>query len=81
MEKQRVLRKAYMNRLIADIKSGDSISLFRNREIQLTKESTLIMPHIEKPISIISKMDPENGFESAIALYEAYDKLTPIRGR
>lgn len=80
MEQQRIFRKRIMDQLISGIKSGDAIHLFRNNEFQIDDKNTLIMPHIERPLGLIGKMNPnrEDDFQSAVALFEAYSKLTPL---
>lgn len=80
MEQQRIFRKRFMDDYIANIKSGDSVHLFRNNEFIIDENSTLIMPHIERQLGLSSKMDPNRDadFESAIALFEAFKNLTPL---
>ncbi|MCF1749597.1 DUF6339 family protein [Mariniradius sediminis] len=78
MELQRILRKRYMDTLISGIKSGEWVHLFRNSEFQIDDKNTLIMPHLKKPLGLLGRMSAENDFEAAFALFEAYDKLTPI---
>ena len=78
MEQQRVLRKRSMEDMIRGVKTGALINLFKNNEFQIDEKNTLIMPHIERPISLLSKMNLEDDFESAIKLYEAYNNLTPL---
>lgn len=69
-----------MDQQITEIKSGDSIHLFRNNEFIIDEKSTLIMPHIERQMSLSSKMNSNRDadFESAIALFEAFKNLTPL---
>jgi hypothetical protein len=80
MEQQKILRKRFIDWLISDVKSGNSTQLFRNNEFQIDDKNTLIMPHIKRPIDLLDKMSPsrDHDFDSAIALFEAYEKLTPI---
>ena len=80
MEQQKILRKGFIERLITDVKSGNSIHLFKNSEFQIDNKHTLIMPHIQRPLGLLNKMNPDrdNDFDSAIALYEAFNKLTPL---
>jgi hypothetical protein len=80
MEQQRILRKRFMDNLISGVKSGEMTNLFRNNEFQIDEKNTLIIPHIEKPIGLNSKMNPSNkeDYASAIALFEAFRDLTPL---
>jgi hypothetical protein len=80
MEQQRILRKRFMDQLISDVKSGNSIHLFRNNEFQIDEKNTLIMPHIERPLGLLNKLNAskDGDFESAVAVYEAFKKLTPL---
>jgi hypothetical protein len=78
MEQQRVLRKRYLDSLISGVKSGELIHLFKNNEFQIDEKNTLIMPHLVKPKGLLNKLNPENDYESAVALFEAYKDLTPL---
>jgi hypothetical protein len=80
MNQQKILRKKYVDGLISDLKSGGSIHLFRNSEFQIDDRNTLIMPHLQKPIGLLNKMNAsrDHDFTSAIAIYEAFSNLTPI---
>lgn len=80
MEQQRILRKQFTDSLIEGVKSGELIHLFRNSEFPIDDKNTLIMPHIEKPLGLLNKMktDKNSDFYSAIVLYEAFQKLTPL---
>jgi hypothetical protein len=78
MEQQKIFRQRYTDNLISQVISGEAIELFRNNEFQISDENLLIMPHIEKPLGLLKKMDSENDFSSAVALYEAYKGLSPL---
>ena len=78
MEQQRVLRKRYLDSLISGVKSGGLIDLFKNNEFQIDEKNTLIMPHLAKPLGMLNKLNPENDYQSAIALFEAYKDLSPL---
>jgi hypothetical protein len=80
MEQQRIFRKRFMDQHITEIKSGDSIHLFRNNEFIIDEKSTLIMPHVERQMNLSGKMNSnrDSDYESAIALFEAFKNLTPL---
>lgn len=78
METQKIFRKKFMHDLINGVHKNTHIKLFENREFQINEEDTLNMPHIQKPLGLVHKMNRDDDFQSAIVLYEAYNKLTPL---
>lgn len=80
MEQQKIFRQFYNDSLVQKVKSGESISLFQNSEFHVDDRNILIMPHMEKPLFLLSRLNPDKDFDfqSAIALFEAFKNLTPL---
>lgn len=78
MEQQRIFRQRFIDNLMNKIRVEDGVTLFRNSEFQFDNKDTLIMPHIEKPMGLITKVNANDDFNSAISLFEHYSKLTPL---
>jgi len=79
MEKQKIFRSSYISQLKNNLKNGISVHLYKNKEFEYNKEKELLLPTVYKPIGLLEKMDENNDFKSAIALYEAYKDFTPIQ--
>jgi len=79
MEKQKIFRSSYISQLKNNLKNGISVHLYKNKEFEYNKEKELLLPTVYKPIGLLEKMDENNDFKSAIALYEAYKDFTPLQ--
>lgn len=79
MEQQRIFKARLIENLISGVKEGSAISKFKSKEFVYTKEEdTLIKPRIERPLGLLTRLDPKKDFESALELYKAFENLTPL---
>lgn len=79
---QRSFKKSYAENLKLQVqKSTDIISLYSQEEFPIDSKEIVLLPGIEQPLNLINKMIPtsDGDFKSAVALYEAYSKLTPLQ--
>lgn len=78
MAQQKIFRQRYVDDLLSKVKADEGIDLFRNREFQISDENVLIMPHISNPHSLLTSLNANDDFKSAISVYEAYKELTTL---
>lgn len=52
---------------------------YRGNEFVFDKKETLMMPNITKPLGLLSRLNHQNDFESAIQIFEAFKNLEPIQ--
>lgn len=78
---QQIFKTKYADELLENAKNGTSISLYANEVFPIDKENILYIPSIRHPEGLLDKMIPsiEHDFESAVALYEAYQDLSPLQ--
>lgn len=57
------------------------LPLYSHEKFPFDESQTVLLPGIERPNGLLKKMIPtsEGDFQSAIALYEAFPKLTPLQ--
>lgn len=81
MQLQQTFKTKYADSLLDCAKNGSSISLYAQDIFPIEKENILYIPSIRHPEGLIDKMIPsiEYDFESAVALYEAYQDLSPLQ--
>jgi hypothetical protein len=79
MEKQLIFKEKYILQLKTDIETGISADKYRSNEFIFDKKQTLMMPNIIKTDSLVGKLNPENDFETAVKLFEAFRNLEPIQ--
>ena len=81
MQLQQTFKTKYADSLLESAKSGTSISLYAQDIFPIDKENILYIPSIRHPEGLLDKMIPsiEHDFESAVALYEAYQDLSPLQ--
>lgn len=75
MEKQQIFKEKYLLKLKEEIDTDK----YRSNEFVYDKKQTLMMPNINKPDSLLSKLNYQNDFESAVLIFEAFKNLEPIQ--
>src|SRR4051812_38708832 len=75
MEKQQIFKEKYLLKLKAEIDANK----YRSNEFVYDKKQTLMMPNINQPERLLTKLNPQNDFETAIYIFEAYKNLEPIQ--
>lgn len=75
MEKQQIFKEKYLLKLKEEI----DMDKYRSNEFVYDKKQTLMMPNINKPEGLLSKLNHQNDFETAIAIFEAFKNLEPIQ--
>jgi hypothetical protein len=75
MEKQQIFREKYLLKLKEQIDTDK----YRSNKFVYDKTQTLMMPNINKPVGLLSKLNHQNDFETGIAIFEAFRNLEPIQ--
>ncbi len=75
MEKQQIFKEKYLLKLKEEIDKDK----YRSNEFVYDKKQTLMMPNINKPDGLLSKLNHESDFETAVAVFEAFKNLEPIQ--
>lgn len=79
MALQRTFKEKYANQLQYEAKNGIGIERYTKPEFEYDASQVLIIPTIERPENLLSRMHPEYDLSSAKALYEAYKDITPLQ--
>jgi hypothetical protein len=75
MEKQQIFKEKYLLKMKDEIDSDK----YRSNEFVFDKKQTFMMPNITKPEGLLSRLNHQNDFESAVQIFEAFKKLEPIQ--
>lgn len=75
MEKQQIFKEKYLLKLKAEIDADK----YRSNEFVFDKKQTLMMPNITKPEGLLSKLNHQNDFDTAVQIFEAFKNLEPIQ--
>lgn len=74
MELQRVFKHSYME----DLRRHIHISDYQQEQFPYDKTKTKHLANVYHPDGLLDKMDPDDDYKSAVALFEAYKNLTPL---
>jgi len=75
MAKQLIFKEKY----VAKLKKNINVEFFRGLEFVYDKKQTLMLPNVENTPDLVNQLKPENDFETAVKLYEAFKNLEPIQ--
>ena len=75
MAKQLIFKEKYVAKLKADI----NVEYFKSLKFVYDKKQVLMLPNIEVVPELANQLKPENDFETAVKLYEAFKNLEPIQ--
>lgn len=78
---QHSFKKAYSEELAERVRQGLDLELYAQEEFSYDKSQVVILPTLPHPEGLSEKMIPttQGDFQSAVALFEAYPKLTPVQ--
>lgn len=74
MELQRVFKRSYMESLKRNINIAD----YRGEKFPYDETQVRPLANVYRPEGLLEKLDPENDYKTAIAIYEAYEDLDPL---
>jgi len=75
MAKQLIFKEKY----VAKLKENINVEFFRSMEFVYDKKQVLMLPNIEITPDLANKLKPDNDFETAVKLFEAFKNLEPIQ--
>jgi hypothetical protein len=79
MEKQKIFTSGYVRKLKDEVSNGTSLKYYDESEFIIDEERLLEMPNIYNPDNLNGKLRIHDDYASAIAIYEAYENLTPLQ--
>lgn len=74
MELQRVFKHSYME----DLRRHIHIADYQQEQFPYDETKTKHLANVYHPEGLLDKMDPDDDYKSAVALFEAYKNLTPL---
>lgn len=79
MGKQLIFKDKYVEKLKNDLDSGYTLEFYKGNEFVYDKKQVLMFPNIEATQDLISQLDVNDDYKTAIAIYKAFEKLEPIQ--
>lgn len=79
MGKQLIFKDKYVQKLKNDLDSGSTLEFYKGNEFVYDKKQVLMLPNIEATPDLVSRLDVNDDFKTAIAIYQALKKLEPIQ--
>lgn len=81
MEQQTLLTKKYIENIFEEVECGKGLERFLESTFPVDKEKLLRTNKVKHPDDLCDRMNPttDGDFASAIALYEAYENLSPLQ--
>lgn len=81
MALQTILKKTYIDIIFAEVESGIGLQRFKEDAFPFDENYLLVTPQVKRPENLVSQLNPtaEGDFKSALAIYNAYSKLTPLQ--
>lgn len=78
---QHTFTKSYAAELRRQARSNEKLERYGEQEFPYDREETVFIPGLKKPAGLLEKLIPEprGDCDSAIAMYEAYQDLTPLQ--
>ena len=80
IELQKTFKESYVKTLRDMLKSGDTTALYGKKLFEIDLSQTKRLANIYAPQNLAEKLipSPEGDFKSAIAVYEAYEGISPL---
>lgn len=79
MAKQFIFKDKYAQKLKNEVQASSSIDHYKSSEFVYDKKQVLMLPNIEKPEWLLGKLDAKDDCQTAIYIYEAFQRLEPIQ--
>lgn len=76
---QPYIKPAFLDELKSSIKDSVKLERYLEEVFPIHEEMIQVLPQIKEPEGLADLMNPKNDFLSAIELYKAYNKLTPVQ--
>ncbi|MFL1011665.1 DUF6339 family protein [Flavisericum labens] len=79
MGKQLIFKDKYVQKLKNDLDLGNTLEFYQGNEFVYDKKQVLMLPNIEETPDLVRQLDEKDDFKTAIAIYQAFEKLEPIQ--
>jgi hypothetical protein len=81
MAYQKLLKKAYIEQVFEDVSQEKGLERFLEDTFPIDEDYLMVTPQVMQPEDLLEKLVPtsDGDFKSAVAIYEAYQKLTPLQ--
>ncbi len=81
MTLQRILKKTYIEQIFSDVAQEKGLEKFLEDSFPVDESYFMVTPQLKQPEGLLDLLvpTPEGDFQSAVAIYNAYQKLTPLQ--
>lgn len=81
MALQTILKKSYIEKVFDEVDACIGLNRFKEDRFPFEEEYLLVTPQVNHPEGLLSQLEPstEGDFKSAVSIYNAYNKLTPLQ--
>ena len=79
MAYQRYIKPQALDRIKEEVYDSIALDRYLEDEFYIPEEDIQVIPQVNEPENLLSRMNPENEFLSAIELYRAYKVLSPVQ--
>ena len=79
MMKQLIFREKYVQLLKERLSHEEYLKHYSSKDFIYDKRQVLTLPNIDTTTDLISKLDANDDYKTAISIYEAYKNLAPIQ--
>jgi hypothetical protein len=81
MALQKILKKTYIEQVFEDVAQGKCMERFLEDNFPVDESYYMVTPQLKQPEGLLDLLapTPEGDFKSAVAIYDAYHKLTPLQ--
>ena len=81
MALQKILKKTYIEQVFEDVAAGKGLERFLKDNFPVDESYYMVTPQLKQPEGLLDLLapNPEGDFKSAVAIYDAYQKLTPLQ--
>ena len=79
MMKQLIFREKYVQLLKERLSHEEYLKHYSSKDFIYDKRQVLTLPNIDTTTDLLSKLDANDDYKTAISIYEAYKNLAPIQ--
>lgn len=81
MALQKILKRTYIEKVFEDVSNGVGLEKFLENPFPIEEEYLLVTPQVKQPEGLLERLNSktEGDFDSAVAIYNAYQSLKPIQ--
>ncbi len=81
MSLQKILKKSYIEQIFSDVAQEKGLEKFLEDSFPVDESFFMVTPQLKQPEGLLDMLvpTPDGDFQSAIAIYNAYQMLTPLQ--